>query len=137
VTRRTGTYLLAGLALVVAGAVVMGLWVLNSPATERQRRMDERRVADLAALSRAIDVVVSRRNALPSTLDDLAPAAIPVVGRRDPVTGEPYEFRVLGARTYELCANFHGSSAAGNAASFWSHEAGRQCFRLDARPVTP
>ena len=136
-TPRAGKYVLAGTALVVAVAVAIGLWTLGSPATERARHVDERRVGDLGTLARALDVVTSRRGALPSSLDDLDPAIAPPNGWRDPDTGQLYEYRPLGPGTYELCATFQEAGGPGLAGSFWSHAAGRQCFRLDTRPVTP
>lgn len=136
-TPRAGKYVLAGAALVVAVAVAIGLSTLGSPATERARRADERRVGDLRTLARALDVVASRRGALPTSLDDLDPATAPPNGWRDPDAGQLYEYRPLGPRTYELCATFQEAGRPGQAGSFWSHGAGRRCFRLDTQPVTP
>jgi hypothetical protein len=48
-------------------------------------------------------------------------------------SGAPYEYEITGSETFRLCATFQRSSAEqGRGADFWSHDAGRQCFRFAA-----
>ncbi len=53
----------------------------------------------------------------------------------DPLTGRPYEYRILGPSAYELCAEFERNTEEDNPrpADFWSHGPGRQCFQLEAK----
>ena len=102
-----GTQVFVGLAIgAVVVAVVGGLIVLGPPSEERARRLDERRVEDLRGITRAADLYWTRRGRLPSSLEDLSRESGVSVSARDPGTTQDYEFRVLDAETYELCARF-------------------------------
>ncbi len=60
------------------------------------------------------------------------------ISSRDPGTAQVYDFRVLGAEGYELCAHFQRNSAnpaQGESSDFWSHGVGSQCFQLEAQDV--
>lgn len=142
----SGTTIIIGLAVAaVIAAVVAGLLVLPSPAEERARRLDERRVEDLRDIAQAMDLYWTRHAGLPASIEELSREASVTVSARDPDTGQDYELRLLDEATYELCATFEGarSSAASARArrdrdasdDFWSHAAGRQCFRLEAKAV--
>lgn len=122
---------LIGSIAVVVAAVIAGLWLIGSPAEQRQQRLDERRVSDLEQLSQAVYWHRNQRRALPASTSDL------VNGRRlsrlpfDPSTEEPYEYRVTGERRFELCAVFATPSRSEDAKDFWHHEAGRHCYEFD------
>ncbi len=153
------TTVFIGLAIgAVVAAVVGGLIVLGPPSEERARRLDERRVEDLRGITRAVDLYWTRHASLPLSLADLSRESGVSVSARDPGTTQDYEFRVLDAATYELCARFELNTpipsarfrpglgvapdpgdSAGRAQDvsedFWSHGVGRRCFRLDAQEV--
>lgn len=125
---------------IASGAVVLALIgsfaLLDPPSQERVRRLDARRVEDLRALAGAVDLHWSRSGALPATLGNLTqePGYPPLP--TDPETGSPYEYRLLGGDTYELCASFaRGTDAEPpeTRGGFWSHGTGRQCFQLEAK----
>lgn len=61
--------LLAATIVVMLGAIVAGLYVLGSPGHQRDLRLDQRRVDDLAVLSRAIDGYAKLHTTLPADLD--------------------------------------------------------------------
>jgi hypothetical protein len=122
--------------LVVVAAVIAGLRLAGSPAQERARRLDRRRLDDLAAISRAIDVYHERHRRMPNALADLTNASGPEVTIADPSTGQAYEYRVTEGKHYELCATFAGASRDQGYADLWAHGAGRQCFPLGVREVT-
>ena len=117
----------------VAVVALAGLPAAGTPSAERARRLDERRVEDLRALSDAANVYVQRHSRLPGTLQELSSEGgldVTALGRE---TG-PYEYRATGDRSYELCATFQRPSPAGQRLSgdpFWAHGAGRQCFQLE------
>jgi hypothetical protein len=129
--------LFAGLAiLAVVLTVAGGLYMLGSPANERRRRFDERRVSDLQGLQLATNLYRTRHQRLPVSLDELNKESGMAISARDPVTGQPYDYRVIDERAYELCAVFdRQSQEPGNA--FWSHGSGTQCFQLTAREIRP
>lgn len=124
-------------ALVVA-AVIVGVILLDSPAQERLRRLDERRVDDLRELAYALDLYWTREGSLPPTLEELSSAPGVSVELFDPETGHPYEYRVLSNNTYELCAQFALDTAEEQDRfykDYWAHGPGRQCFQLEAQDV--
>jgi hypothetical protein len=129
--------LLGVVLLVVGAAIVAGLMVMTSPAEERARRMDERRVEDLSEIDNAIDVYWSRKSALPPHLDALVREFGAALSIRDPNDANEYEYRVLDATKYELCAIFEEPSRPQRSrfGTFWNHHAGRQCFQLAAERV--
>jgi hypothetical protein len=126
------------LTVVVVAAVAIGMFLLGSPAEERLRRLDERRVRDLGGIGRAVDLYWTRYGRLPSSLEELAREPGGNVSSHDPSTNAIYEYRALQAEMYELCAQFERDSPQPTQAigdDFWSHRDGRQCFRRDARKI--
>ena len=130
-------------ALAVA-AVVLGLVVVGSPFAERARKLDERRVGDLRGIAREIDRLclgpsdarpdgppIQLVRPLPASLAALAAGAIdnrPEIV--DPETRAPYEYRVTGKSSYELCASFMQLRDEDEDPR-WDHAAGRHCWTLD------
>ena len=96
----------------VVGAVVVGLVALGSPAEERERRIDDRRVADLHGIAAAVDLYRSRHSRLPASLDELAAEPGSRIGTRDPASSESYGYEALDSVRYELCATFDRESRA-------------------------
>ncbi len=133
-----GWVLAGGAIAAVVVAVAAGLYVTGSPAEERARRMDERRVADLRAIKASADLFWTRRARLPVSLDDLAGEAGVEFNMSDPVTTDPYAYQMLDSARYELCATFERASGELSRiprANFWAHGPGRQCFTLEARDI--
>ena len=120
----------------VVAAVIAAIVVLGSPMEQRQRRLDERRVHDLTTIVNTISLYASTHEALPSELSVLGKQPGPRRAPMDPDTGAPYEYSVLGAESYQLCAVFTMPSPDASAAPIssyaeregWTHGAGRQCF---------
>jgi hypothetical protein len=121
---------------VVVAAIVAGVVTLGSPTMQRHRRLDERRVADLRNLESAVTVYWHRRQSLPPDLDALSKEPGLRPNTHDPETGTPYDYELIAADSYRLCAVFAFDSAANPAtrdsaaASNWAHGAGRHCFDL-------
>lgn len=103
--------LVASIAAVVA-AVGVGLVLLGSPAEERERRIDDRRVADLHGITAATDIYWTRHGRLPASLDDLAAEPGLRVSTSDPTSSETYGYRTLDDGRYEVCATFFADSGA-------------------------
>jgi hypothetical protein len=60
------------LAVVVLAVIIVGVTLLDSPAQERLRRLDERRVDDLRDLSYELDFYWTREGTLPPSLEELS-----------------------------------------------------------------
>ena len=123
----------AGLIIAaVVAAVIGGIIVLGPPSRERMRRLDERRVCDLKEISEAIDTYWSRYGKLPSSITELSYSKF-YIKPFDPETKQPYEYKVLNEKNYELCAHFALASSEEQDPYYkilWSHGSGRQCFQL-------
>ncbi len=137
------------IVLVVAVAVVYGIYLAGSPSAERDRQLDQRRVSDLQQISSVVDQYYATRRALPPSLTQLDDLQIVASSLGDPESRQPYEYRATGGTTYELCASFALDSSAtpdvgnerfatpakpvGAPAGRWDHPSGRTCFPLDAK----
>jgi hypothetical protein len=124
-------------ALAVVGAIVAGLFVMGSPAEQRQERFDARRVMDLRQLSYSVTARWTQTQRLPAgtpeLVDGQSMTRLPV----DPVSKAPYEYRVTGQRQFELCATFDRTSPTHELGDFWAHEPGRKCFSFDVDAKVP
>ena len=131
--------LLIVVVLVVAGCVVYALTLTGSPGSQRDMRLDERRVSELSNIAMNIDLFWDLNRELPDDFDDMPSPTYYVDSVDDPVTGVRYEYRVLEAPRYELCAVFstdttgavHGDR--GFSERRWDHQEGRNCFELEAQ----
>jgi hypothetical protein len=129
---RPGSALLVLATAVVLATVSAGIWLMGSPGEQRALRLDERRISDLQSIASELDMYWTRHRTLPESLDALrvepGPASIPT----DPVRGEPYRYRPLEGRSYELCAVF-GRASRNGLGNVWAHPPGPYCFELEAK----
>ncbi len=126
---------------VVAVAVVGGFFVVGSPATERVRRFDERRVSDLQSIQWETVNYWQKKGRLPSEISALRDDIRGFVPPSDPETGMAYEYTPEGADSFSLCATFSMANDAKDVAGVsrpvpmgaegenWAHGAGRACFK--------
>ena len=128
--------------LAVIGAVmaclVGGFVVAGSPGRARLERLDDIRQSDLQSIAAAMDTLWRERGELAPTLEALSrERTTSVRSILDPDTGQPYEYRITGEKSYELCAVFDleeepkkTSAPQLPGSRFWNHGAGRRCFDL-------
>lgn len=131
-----GRRLLVAASLIVVATLAAALWTMDSPSTQRNLRLDQRRVNELEQLTSMVSLWHDEHGRLPKTLAELAsqPGWSPAV--RDPASGQPYEYAVISTRGYRLCAVFATSTAEPDPArrgarwhdARWLHPAGRHCF---------
>ncbi len=125
-------------AVAVPLVAVLGLWMAGSPVVARSYAIDDRRAQELQEIQNAVNRHYSDFGVLPDSLGTLRGPnpGTRVPDLRDPVTGAPYEYRVLEPRHYELCATFERKSsedearARGVYGDFWRHPAGRACYTI-------
>jgi hypothetical protein len=126
-----------GSVAIVIVAVIGGLLLTGSPSEQRLLRFDERRAMGLQQLSRAAIFRWDRQQRLPDTaaqlVDGQLMSRIPV----DPVSGQPYEYRVTAPQQFEVCATFDRPSRPSESDDFWFHDAGRRCFTFDVTQRPP
>lgn len=119
----------ASAAMLVTALV--GLWLAGAPSAERERRVDEQRIAALQQVARVVSMYFSASGTLPPDIDALVDGRNLMALPRDPVSGAVYDYLPSGAASYQLCATFEAASSGDPPDSFWAHEAGYVCFRLN------
>jgi hypothetical protein len=137
-----GRSLLVATAVVVAATIVAAILVMGAPDTQRQVRLDERRVQELQRLSEAIDAHAYRNGVLPPNLSEITGRPGVAYATTDPVSGVPYRYEPTGPEEYRLCARFDTDTARTTARArppggdAWAHPSGEHCFdrRLDQLP---
>ena len=130
---------IASIVTAIVAAVIGGVILLGSPAKERMRKLDKRRVENLRAITSAVDLYWTRHKSLSPSIESLSKEPGLSLNTLDPETGQPYEYKVLNERNYELCTNFAFATAEEQNIyykDFWSHGPGRQCFHLEVREVS-
>ena len=134
---------------VVLVSIILGFFIIGTPATQRERRFDEERISDLQMMQSEIVNYWDQKDVLPQSLSDLENSISGYKVQKDPETGESYEYRVISDLTFELCATFKRSSndfgvvsvplepdyyRAFSSSYNWEHEAGRTCFERTIDP---
>ena len=146
--RDIGRPMLVFASALVLATLIAAVWVMDSPAVQRDLRLDQRRVAELSELQVLVEDWARTRGALPVSLAQIAAQPGMAPSLRDPLDGTSYGYAVLGARRYRLCAVFATDTAAmreppspqtGRPVE-WAHPAGPHCFertlpRENAAPV--
>lgn len=139
---------------VVLALIVAGFFIVGSPSTQRNRRFDEQRINDLQSIQYQIVYNYwTKKNRLPTSLndlnDDISGFIIPI----DPVTDETYGYKVKSQYLFDLCATFKtnnkytGSSNnfesprlkmsspfPGKIENNWEHGSGEVCFSRNIDP---
>lgn len=135
--------------------IVFSFSVIGSPKTQRNLRIDERRVSDLQSIQWQVISYWQQKEKLPENLKDLSS---PLSGFYLPVDpefqkGRVYEYNKKGDLSFELCAEFSlpmpqgwqemggrevlpmydkdiavSSPAVSGMNDSWDHEVGRTCF---------
>jgi type II secretory pathway pseudopilin PulG len=123
----------------VVAVLIAALVQAGSPGTARMHAADEQRVQALQTIASAIQSYRAIHHRLPESLEQLREQPnIYIQSIIDPRTEEPYDYRRLDAKNYELCATFDTDTSAPVAGrtrfgNQWNHPAGRHCFNLAAQ----
>jgi hypothetical protein len=118
--------------------VSVAVAVIGPPSRQRDLRMDEMRLRDLAGIVSAADAVWKEKGELPRSLAELTETAHRKLKLEDPETGAPYGYKVKDARSYEVCADFKRQSRehfnvymALRQDWNWDHGPGPHCFEFE------
>lgn len=123
-----------GATIVMVATIVAGLIAIGPPDAQRKHRLDERRIADLSAIVRAMPGYWNKTKALPPNLATLAKEPGLHLHIFDPETRVAYEYATTGERSFRLCAVFAEESTDDArrvyypGGSDWPHGAGHDCF---------
>jgi len=119
---------------VVAGVMGMALWNAGSPLKARLYRQDNQRTRALEAIERSLQSYIQTKGELPADLTACDTGSDSYLSEKtDPVTGEPYHYRVLDDTHAKVGATFALSSAPGGDDGFWKHGSGSVTFRIEVR----
>lgn len=136
-------------AVLVIGSIVAGFSVLGTPSSQRMLRYDSQKVSDLQSIQWQIVNYWQQKGTLPTTLTQLEDPISGFIIQTDPQTKGPYEYKKIGALSFDLCADFNKNSQmmSGSMARIaypepmgiegnesWQHEAGKKCF---SRTIDP
>lgn len=137
----------AVVVLAVAIVAGIGFYVSGTPSQVRKEKLDQQRVNQLMQISNAVQNYYMTKSILPTTLDDLKNQQFAYFeSLADPLTREPYAYRVASSTAYELCATFQTDDAKTSAGpsrpaypvpvgfgleNTWQHPAGNKCFTLN------
>ena len=130
-----GRWLLVAAAVVVVATIVAAVATMGLPSTQREIRLDERRVRDLQRIVTAVNGYAEDHGSLPSDLATLAAQPGRRLAIADPVDASPYAYEPIDERTFRLCAVFTTDTAEppqaedARVADEWLHGTGRQCFQ--------
>lgn len=123
--------------VLVVIAVVWGFVATGGPGSARLERLDSSRVSDLSSLEGALNRYANDLGVLPDSLESLKEFVSYDVDIVDPVTKDPYEYRIIDGDatgdnivSYELCAVFsaEGSEDGYYSSKLWKgHAKGRVC----------
>ncbi|MGD0073268.1 MAG: DUF5671 domain-containing protein [Candidatus Binataceae bacterium] len=119
--------------IVVAVCVIAGIVVVGPMVHPWFSRADERRIRDLKVLEGRVTAYWKERKELPDNLLSLADPR----DSNDPATSGRYEYSRMGAREFELCAQFLTASPGHPENAYqhyetswnWEHGSGNCCFR--------
>ena len=140
--------ILAIVVLVVSfGSIIVGFFIIGTPADQRERRFDEQRVGDLQQVQSMIGDYWIQKEKLPEQLVDLEDSISGFVVPTDPATDQVYEYIIVDELAFELCAVFTRSNDDDVSSNFreeyfgpmmynenWDHNSGRVCF---SRTIDP
>jgi len=134
-----------GTAIFVIASIVIGFIVMGTPQAQRMKRLDGERISDLQSIQWQIVNYWQQKEMLPAALNDLEDSISGYKAPADPSTYEPYVYRVIGDRTFELCATFNIQSEESQIRDerypsksiydeTWEHGKGETCFMRDIDP---
>lgn len=138
-------YVAVGSSVVIVAAIIASLFVVGSPAKQRDARLDQNRVSDLQSIQSSLIDYWRDKETLPETLAALEDDIIGYRNPVDPETGEAYEYSVTDELSFQLCATFATESDGSGQSVYpkpmmydfgymggdfdvWSHAEGRVCF---------
>lgn len=127
-------YFWAALAVVVI-SFVGALFVVETPAQTRERKMDEQVINSLNNVHSYLDRFYTEKGKLPNDLQAVVKEyAIQDKDVANPITKEKFEYKVVDKTHYEVCSVFKASNKKPNdqinyyGQAIWDHDAGKYCF---------
>lgn len=133
ISARHNKYIALGAIIVTLLSIITGFSLGGSPQNERLYRLDNERVVHLQQIDDFVQTYWNAHNVLPQTLDQVNPPTSSFMIPVDPLTNQPYIYRIVNAQQFELCATFAKESREPESAypstNNWKHRQGYYCFQ--------
>lgn len=134
--RKAFQIVIIGIVLVT---LIYGFYIAGSPQNQRLVRFDDSKVSNLQMIqSQLVYGWWQQKGSLPQSLDALNDPISNFLVPLDPQTGQPYDYKTTGLRSFQLCATFNLGNIPDNTATTkptpvgyldnWQHSAGHVCF---------
>lgn len=134
--------------ILALACIASGFAIIGTPQHVRMLRYDAQKVSDLTNLQWQIVNYWQSKHVLPHTFADLNDPMSQQVVPHDPQTNALYEYKVKGALSFELCADFNKESDTDSwsntsvpASAYtdaqntsWVHTAGHTCYTRTIDP---
>ncbi|HEY9584930.1 MAG TPA: DUF5671 domain-containing protein [Candidatus Paceibacterota bacterium] len=124
--------------VIILGSIIWGFSVLGSPRTQRLIKYDTQKANDLQNIQYQIINYWQMKGKLPADLAALSDSISGYSAPTDPQTQKAYVYKVTGAKTFQLCADFNLATADNKAivkqpigyggGDNWTHDKGEDCF---------
>lgn len=121
--------------VIVSSSLVLSLFLMESPQTARNKRLDEIILNSFDTISMAVDDYYYSEKSLPESLTDLDSEFLVEEQIHDPQTKEIFGYNIIDEGAYELCANFRTETLDNNKGFKVnyqrSHHKGWQCLQRE------
>lgn len=149
---KSKTSFIAGIvaSLLLVASIVIGFFIVGSPAKQRDIRFDEQRISDLQLVQSQVLDYWTRKGVIPTTLNDLNDSISGVTVPTDPQTKAAYTYKKTGEHAFTLCATFKTSGDYRGASKYavpvstplgsgisenWNYKMGETCFDRTIDPT--
>jgi type II secretory pathway pseudopilin PulG len=129
-------YNYGSLALVVI-AFIISMFIVESPAQTRARRIDDQVINNFYAIENNVINYFNKYQKLPSGLEAIkSEVGFSEEIYKDPVTSEDYKYEIIATSSFKLCANFRTSNVDKTVQEFRyiddskRHDTGFQCLNF-------
>jgi hypothetical protein len=138
--KEESNYAAIGFITLVISSIVLGFYVMGSPATQRDLRLDEERRMHLEQIQSQVVTYWQNNAVLPEEIEKLNNPLQYFTLPTDPETGASYTYATTSATSFELCATFARASSFERRGEYypvvqglksadnWKHEGGNVCF---------
>lgn len=147
--RKKAGYVGIAVGILALATVASGFFIIGTPQDARMMRYDQQKVSDLQNIQYQITNYYQQKQALPTSVQDLADPLSGFLVPVDPQTQELYTYKTEGDLSFTLCAVFNRETpdTAGKGAypardsmyyggvdENWTHGVGETCFTRTIDP---
>ncbi|MBT4209493.1 MAG: hypothetical protein HOE19_01080 [Candidatus Komeilibacteria bacterium] len=135
-----------GSIIIVLGAFIFSLFVVESPAETRNKKLDNRVIDNFYNIDAGVNSYYKKYEKLPEALENIKEEYnhITEAELTNPVSTEVYEYKIISEDEYELCTTFLSSNEDDAEDEYgrypdkmWLHDLGYQCIsqKIQDRPM--